>query len=71
MSEATSIDVGEVISVVDGYGFSVVNEDRRPVVTFSYANEKDAKEARVLIAESIAKAVSVEASDRVRAARKA
>ena len=59
MPQAPSIDVGPVIPVDDGYGFSIMNEDRAPVVTFAYPTQKDAEEARDLIDRAITKADSV------------
>lgn len=59
MPNTPSIDVGPVIPVDNGYGFSIVNEDHAPVVTFAYPTAKDAEEARGLIGRAIANADSV------------
>lgn len=54
-----SIEVSRVHQVDAGYGFSIVNEHRAPVVTFVYPSEEDAEEARDLIDQAVAKADSV------------
>jgi hypothetical protein len=54
--------VGEVQSVSgdDGFflgvGFSIVNEDGAPIVTFGYLDGGDAVKARMLVEQAIAQA---------------
>lgn len=56
---SSSIGVGPVIPIDDGYGFSITNDDQVSVVTFAYATAENADEARGLVIRAIANAVSV------------
>jgi hypothetical protein len=47
------------MSVGDGYGFNIVSDQSRPLVTFEYSTRDEAKQARDEIAKAVAKAVTI------------
>jgi hypothetical protein len=49
--------VGQVRSTTMGYGFGIVTEIGRPVASFSYKTEAEAKKAATAIQEAINDAV--------------
>ena len=55
--------VGEVQRVTDGRdfhsGFNILNSHGAPIVTFSYLDGADAAEARALVEQAIAGAVTI------------
>ena len=59
MSDRQRYIVQEVMSVTDGYGFNIVDERKRPIVTFSYPDRDAAEEARDFINAALIKASSV------------
>ena len=44
-----------------GYGFSILSENNRPLVTLSFATREDAEEALAEVASAVEKAVEVNA----------
>jgi hypothetical protein len=50
---------GDVMAVADGYGFNIVSDHNRPLVTFEYSTRDEAREARDGIAKAVAKAVRI------------
>ncbi len=47
------------MSVGDGYGFKIVSDRNRPLVTFEFATRDEAKQARDEIAKAVARAVTI------------
>lgn len=45
--------VGETKAVTLGFGFSILNRYRAPVVTFSYETEEEAKAAEHLVRKAL------------------
>jgi hypothetical protein len=52
-----------------GYGFSILSEKNRPLVTLSFETQGEAEQARAEIARAVEKAVEVTPQGRPRAAR--
>jgi hypothetical protein len=42
-----------------GYGFSIRSENKRPLVTLSFATREDAEQARAEVASAVEKAIEV------------
>jgi hypothetical protein len=51
--------VSDVTSTTEGYGFHILNDRNRSLVTLEFATRDEAKRARDEIAEVIAKAVMI------------
>ena len=51
--------LGEVEPVIDGYGFSVLNERRAPITTFVYLTRDEAEKARAAMVRVLKGAISV------------
>jgi hypothetical protein len=51
--------VGPVQDVTDGFGFDILDEGRRPLVTFSYSDREDADEAFEVIGAALIRIVSI------------
>jgi mannose-6-phosphate isomerase-like protein (cupin superfamily) len=54
-----SYKVGDVMAVPDGYGFNILSEGKRPLVTLEFSTRDEAKQARDEIAKAVAKALTI------------
>jgi hypothetical protein len=59
MASYSSCRTGEVMSVGDGYGFNIVSDRNRPLVTLEFSTREQARQARDEIAKVVAKAVTI------------
>jgi hypothetical protein len=66
MTAYQNCKVGEIISVTihsgdtgAGYGFSILSENDRPLVTLSFETWEDAEKARAEVARAVERAVEV------------
>jgi hypothetical protein len=59
MAGYTNCKVGEVQKVTAGYGFVIRDGYKRLVVTFAFATEADAAQARAEIEKVVAKAIEI------------
>ena len=58
-ARSIAYSVGPVQDVPDGFGFDILDEGRRPLVTFSYFDREDADEAFEVIGAALIKIVAV------------
>jgi hypothetical protein len=59
MASYSNCRTGDVMSVRDGYGFNVVSDGNRPLVTLEFSTRDEARQARDEIAKAVAKAVKI------------
>jgi mannose-6-phosphate isomerase-like protein (cupin superfamily) len=50
---------GDVMAVPDGYGFNILSDRNRPLVTLEFSTRDEAKQARDEIAKVVVKAVTI------------
>jgi hypothetical protein len=56
LGEIQTVQHGMGTSTFEGIGFSILNENEGPIVTFGYLDPVDAAAARTLIADAVSKA---------------
>lgn len=54
MASYRNSKTGDVMSVGDGYGFNIVSDRNRPLVTFEFSTRDEARQARDEIAKAVA-----------------
>jgi tetratricopeptide (TPR) repeat protein len=54
-----ALDPKFTVSRPAGYGFSIRSENKRPLVTLSFATREDAEQARAEVASAVEKAIEV------------
>lgn len=59
MATYRNCKTGDVMAVGDGYGFNIVSDRNRPLVTFELSTRDEAKQARDEIAKAVARAVTI------------
>ena len=59
MASYRNSKTGDVMSVGDGYGFNIVSDRNRPLVTLEFSTRDEARQARDEIAKAVAKAVTI------------
>ena len=59
MASYSNCRTGDVMSVGDGYGFNIVSDGNRSLVTLEFSTRDEARQARDEMAKAVAKAVTI------------
>jgi hypothetical protein len=59
MASYDNCKTGDVMSLPGGYGFNILSDRNRPLVTLEFSTRDEAKQARDEIAKAVAKAVTI------------
>jgi hypothetical protein len=59
MASYSNCRTGDVMSVGGGYGFNIVSDRNRPLITPEFSTRDEARQARDEVAKAAAKAVKI------------